>query len=151
MDFVPQLDTPEQQIQVDIDGVPIFGFIDSFDPNTRAFYEFKTGRKPWTEDRVAKHLQLDIYSLCIEEIYGSVEDECTLVWLPTEKIDKPKTGLITHEESYGIKLTGEVQTFKRVITDDERKATRELIVRVAKEISDDFTEYQSKPKGLVAF
>jgi hypothetical protein len=151
---IKQYATPEQQVQVDIEGVPIFGYIDSFDPETNSFYEFKTGRMPWTQKKVDKHLQLDIYSLCIEEIFGSVNDECMLIWMQTEKIVEPKVGLITHEDSHGIRLTGEVMEFTRVITDEERENTRTLIARVAQEISDDYTQYldaKSKPKGLVDF
>jgi len=151
---IRQYATPEQQIQVEIEGVPIFGFIDSFDPETNSILEYKTGRSPWTQKKVDKHLQLDIYSLCVEEIFGSVNDECMLIWMQTEKIDEPKVGLITHEDSHGIRLTGEVTEFTRIITDEERENTRELIARVAQEISDDYTEYleaKSKPRGLVDF
>ena len=132
---------PEQKINCEIEGVPIFGFIDSFDPETNSFYEFKTGRVAWTQKRVDKHLQLDIYSLCIENIFGSVNDECELIWMETEKNEEKTTGLITHEESHRIVLTGVVKEFKRTITESDRFACRDMIVRVAREISDDYSKY----------
>ena len=138
---IKQYVKPEQKINCEIEGVPIFGFIDSFDPETNSFYEFKTGRVAWTQRRVDKHLQLDIYSLCIENIFGSVNDECELIWLETEKKEEKTTGLITHEESHRIALTGVVKEFKRTITDEDRLACRDMIVRIAGEISDDYTKY----------
>ena len=140
---VPQLSKPEQQIQIEIEGIPLFGYIDSFDPETKGFYEYKTGRVPWTQKRVDSHLQLDIYSLAIEEIFGSVQDECKLVWMETKKMDEQLSGLVTHEDSHTIELTGKVVEFDRVIDDAKRQETRELIVRVAQEISDDFAEWSS--------
>lgn len=134
MDHILQYSTPEQKIECVIDGVPIFGFIDSFSPERRAFLEYKTGKQPWDEKRVKKHLQLDIYSLCIEHLWGSVEDTCHLIWMQTEQVDIKKEGRATHAEAYTIRLTGEVQTFERVVTKDDRYAVRELIVRVAHEI-----------------
>lgn len=148
MSHIRQLQKPEQRIDIMIDGVPIYGFIDSFDPDTKSFLEFKTGRQPWTKARVSKHLQLDLYSTAIEEMYGSVTDECMLIWMETEKIETPKIGLITHEESHGIRLTGVVKEFQRVITSEDRENMRTLLKRVAEEISDDYTEYQRGKRGL---
>lgn len=145
---IKQYIKPEQKINCEIEGVPIFGFIDSFDPDTRSFYEFKTGRVPWTQKRVDKHLQLDLYSLCIEEIFGSVNDDCELIWLETAQNKVKMTGLITHENSHNIVLTGTVKEFKRNITKDDREATKEMVVRIAEEISKDYTEYlKAKHQG----
>lgn len=141
---IKQYPKPEQQIKVNIGGVPIFGFIDSYDPETRSFLEYKTGRKPWTQTRVDKHLQLDIYSLAIEEIFGSVTDECELIWMETAKVEKPQVGLVAHEDSYGIELTGKVNSFPRTITKGDREATRQLIVSVAEAISKDYTKWQEE-------
>ena len=142
LSHIKQYVKPEQKFNVEIDGVKLFGFIDSFNPETNSFYEFKTGRTPWTQGRVDKHLQLPIYSVAIEEMFGTVTDECELIWMETRKVEKQQIGLLTHRDAYGIELTGKVREFKRTITKEERQATRELVVTVAKEISDDYTEWQ---------
>jgi RecB family exonuclease len=142
---IRQYAVPEQKIEIEIEGVKIFGFVDSFDPVRNAFLEFKTGKTPWTKKRVEDHLQLDIYSLAIETIFGAVQDDCHLIWMETERVDRPYgSGRITHEDAYGIRLTGRVETFERVIDADRRAWTRDLILRVAKEISDDYTAWQAK-------
>lgn len=143
---IRQYKVPEQKIEIEVEGVKIFGFIDSFDPDACAFLEYKTGKTPWTDARVRDHLQLDIYSLAIETIFGKVHDQCHLIWMQTERVETPSGGRITHENAYGIRLTGKVETFERVIDADRRAWTRDLIVRVAKEISDDYTAWQAKKK-----
>ena len=155
LDHIQQYPVPEQPLNVTIDGVPVLGFIDSFDPTKQRFLEFKTGKQPWTQKRVDNHKQLDLYSLCIQEIYGSVTDLCHLIWMQTENVDVKSVGLITHEDSHSIQLTGEVHTFERVITQDERNAMRELLITCAREIHDDYSEYlQNKTRptniGLVS-
>jgi hypothetical protein len=139
-----QYPQPEQEITTTIEGVPVFGFIDSFDPERCAFLEYKTGKEPWTQNRVQKHLQLDIYSLCIQNIFGKVDDTCHLIWMQTERVDIPQQGRITHENAYGIRMTGRVETFERTITQEERDNTRGLIVRVATEISEDFAAWKDE-------
>lgn len=138
---IPRYNKPEQEINCTIDDVPVFGFIDSYDTERHAFLEYKTGKQPWDEARVKQHLQLDIYSLAIQTIFGKVSDTCHLIWMETERIEDHPSGRITHADAYGIRLTGKVHTFERVITRIERDATRQLLTDVARAISDDYTEY----------
>lgn len=142
MSHVKQYSHPEYQINVSINGVPFFGFIDSFDPATKSILEYKTGKQPWTQARVDKHLQLALYSLSIELLEGEVNNTCELIWLETRKVEKKSSGLISHEESYGIELTGRVETFERTITKAEREETAALITKVADEIARDYAEYK---------
>lgn len=140
---IRRFDIPEQPLNVTIDGVPFMGFIDTFDSMKKQIGEYKTGVVPWTQERVNTHKQLDLYSLAVQELFGSVHETCYLVWLPTRKV-KPKTkGLISHEDSHSIELTGEVVEFERIITQDERDFARKLLVRVANEISEAYQEYNS--------
>lgn len=134
MDHIMQYSVPEQKLEFEVEDVKIMGFIDSFSPERNAIIEYKTGKQPWDQNRVNRHLQLDIYSLGVETIFGTVDDLCHLIWMQTERVDHKAEGRVTHADSYEIRLTGEVQTFERVITKDDRYAVRELIVRVAHEI-----------------
>lgn len=138
----------EKMFNLTIDEVPVFGFMDSFDPSTCSILEFKTGKTPWTQNRVDKHLQLDLYSLAVECMYDHVDDHTMLVWMETERVDRPVGGRITHHAAYGIKLTGRVTEFHRTVTKDDRLAMRRLLRSVAEEISKDYTEYQKlKARG----
>ena len=141
LSHILRYDTPEQELKFEVDGVPILGYIDTFDSVKHKVGEYKTGKTPWTQSRVDKHLQLDIYSLGVETIFGSVDDECVLVWLETERVNKPQGGRIQHGCEYEIQFTGKVREFKRVITKEDRERAYDTIVRVAQDISTDYSDW----------
>lgn len=133
----------EEQVKMPVDGVPFFAYVDSFDPQRLKFREYKTGKWPWTQEKVNNHMQLDIYSLLLSLKYGSVDDECHLDWIVTKNKLKftEFDGIQLKAESNEIEMTGEVMTFARVITQNERDRIRFLIRSVADEISRDYKEY----------
>jgi hypothetical protein len=139
--FIPHYPTFEYDASFVVDEVPVMAYIDNVDLNSYQFGEQKTGRTPWTQNKVNKHLQLDIYSMLMQLKLGFVQDDCYLIWVEAQK--KVKTvelpgGHIVTAESAEIELTGNYTQFKRTITQKERDACRELIVRVGKEISEDY-------------
>lgn len=139
----------EEQIKLEVDGVPFHGYLDQFWPERFKFRETKTGvRKPggaprWTQRDVDRHIQLDIYSMLIQLKYGSVDDECHLDWLHTKQ-KKSYIEFAGHQleaDSQEMELTGEVTSFTRVITQNDRDRMRFLIRSAALEISKDFTQW----------
>lgn len=140
---IPHGNIAEQELKFEVDGVPVLGYIDSFLSDKKYIFEMKTGKTPWTQGRVDKHLQLDIYSLGVELITGSVNDECVLVWLETQKRELPQGGRRTHAGAYEIEFTGKVKEFVRTITAREREEAYNTIVRVAQDISEDYTDWLS--------
>lgn len=149
---VPRYSISEHGIKTVVDEVPVLGYIDSFDPETKAFIEYKSGHlnskgeSPWNKVNVRKHEQLPFYSLLIEVTEGTVDRNCQLIWLETKFKSKTMEfdGHILESDSRELELTGRVEVFKRVITKWERIRMRNLIKQVAKEISEDFTNYQTK-------
>ena len=139
-DFIPRYQVFEHEFLKPIEGVSIKGAVDNMNPKIIQFMEQKTGRTPWTQAKVDKHKQLDIYSLLLQEEFGRVTDECYLVWVKTEKVKKTiMMGDIELEgESTEIKLTGEYKIFPRIITQKERDTMRALIIQVAREIEEDY-------------
>lgn len=144
-----QYEVQEEQVKLDVEGVPFYAYIDQFSPDRKKFREIKTGirRKDgsprWTQDLVNKHMQLDVYSALIEEKYGSVDDECHLDWIITRNKAKEIEfgGHTLVSESAELEITGEVVSFPRIISDTERKRIKFLIRSVAEEISNDYSEY----------
>lgn len=122
-----------------IQGVPVMAFIDSMNLDTCQFAEQKTGVTPWTQNKVNKHFQLDIYSLLIQKEFGDVQDECFLIWVKTEKVKKKR--IFDGHELEGreiIQLTGEYKMFPRVITQFDRDEMEKTIVKVGREIEEDY-------------
>lgn len=140
---ITRYDTAEQKLDFKVDGIPVLGFMDTFDSKTFKIGEYKTGKTPWTQGRVNKHFQLDVYSLGVETIFGQVDDVCVLVWLETRKIERPKEGRGTWLNAYEIEFTGKVKEFTRVITAEDRKAAYNKIITIAQDISEDYTDWLS--------
>lgn len=143
--FIPRFDTPEIIIRLDIDGVPMHGRLDSLCSKTFSFLDHKTSvNNKWTDKQVAKLLQLDIYSVLVEEKFGKVNDECQLISIETKLQDNSIifNGRKLFREP-GLVLTGNIKIFKRIINADKRREIRNLIVTVAQEITDDFTAWQN--------
>ena len=136
-------DTAEQELKFEVDGIPVLGYIDTFDSVNKKVGEYKTGKTPWTQGRVDKHFQLDVYSLGVETLFGSVDDECVLVWLETQRVEKEKNGRSTHASAYEIEFTGKVKEFTRTITKEDRASAYNKIVTIAQDISEDYTDWLS--------
>ena len=118
---------------------------DLFDPSTLSFAEVKTGMrtssgKPsWDEKKVSRHKQLDCYSLGIESLFGTVEEKCRLFWLVK---DKTQVEIIDGIMTDGPALfNGEVISFERVITADDRFNAKQWLVQAYHEISADYENY----------
>lgn len=147
MPGLEQYPVKEYQLNVLVDGIPVFGYADQYDPERVKFREIKTGMpRPdgsprWTDKEVAGHGQLDLYSLLLQIKHGRVDEECHLDWLHTRNKVKTITdafGNVLESKSRQLELTGEVTSFARVITQEDRDRMRETVKRVAREISEDY-------------
>lgn len=142
LDHVKQYSKPEHRFEIEIDGVTVMGYIDSYCPDTKSILEYKTSRTTfWNTQTVAKHKQLDLYSLAIEMTEGEVNDDLELIWLETEKFNEITTGLIPTTGAYEMRLTGKMEVFPRTVTEEDRQSMRDLVLQVADQISEDYTEY----------
>lgn len=142
--LVPRGDVMEHRIAISVGGVPFLGFMDSFKTDTCSIFEFKTGKDAWDTVRVHKHDQLTVYSLLAKLAHKKVDPIVTLVWLETRY--KPATFSIGSRVLEGdgdeLEFTGKIETFTRRIAQWERDAMKKMIVRVATEISEDYTKFK---------
>jgi len=135
LDHIEKYKVMEQKIMVEIDGVKVLSYLDSYQPYK--FLEYKTGVVSWTKTRVQKHLQLDWYSLMIQKWKGKVQDQCKLIWIETTK---EKINYHGHKIEGGIRLTGKVEVFKRSVKQWERDLLEKEIIKTAHEIRRDYKE-----------
>lgn len=148
-DHVPRLDTPEYAIDVELDGLKLKGYLDTFDSKTFGFGEYKTGhadkygKDPWDAVKVRKHEQLVFYSLLIKLKHGKVKNKTWLAWLETILQGKSISfaGHTLESDSQEVILTGRIQIFERVIFEWERKKLIKEIKKIATEITDDYENY----------
>jgi len=143
-DFVPRFPRFEREMLVVIDGIPVKAAIDNIDDLINKFRDYKTGRTKWTQTKVDKHLQLDLYSLLLEEEDGFVDDECFITHIEAENLVKTieMDGHLLEGKSTEIRCTGNVFEYPRIITKEDRARMRDLVVKVGREIEEDFAAYK---------
>lgn len=55
----------EYPLKVVFNGIPLIGFIDTFDLEKKKMREYKTARTVWTKKKAQDHGQLKMYALCL--------------------------------------------------------------------------------------
>lgn len=151
---VPQGNSPEHEINVEVLGVPFFGKLDDLHLDSLAIEEYKTGIRdlkghaPWDRVKVRKHKQLPLYALLVRSKFGTYNPDIQLTWMET------KWGNICTEVEFGgnkledcrqgLFLTGHVEVFKRQLRDWELDRMAALIRKSAEEISEDYKLWQKE-------
>ena len=113
-DFIPQYKEKEYEIKVEMEGIKLLGYLDSFDPKELNIYEYKTGKK-YTQGMANKLGQLDFYALLVYLKYKKLPKSIKLIWIETETNDDV------------VKFTGKIKTF-------EVKKTKQDIIKIASRI-----------------
>lgn len=146
----------EYRIEVELEeGLRLLGYLDAFNEDDLSILEFKTGhldskgKVPWDKVKVQKHKQLVFYSLLVKLKYGKVNPKVHLQWLETkfQKESREFNGHILEAEGKRLELTGRIETFERRIYKWEIDKMKEEIIKVAKEISNDYTLWQANQKS----
>lgn len=148
---VPGYKACEYPLMFEVEGVPIKGYIDSFDPNKKRVLEYKTsikrkdGKQHWNNVSVKKHNQMLLYALGVKTLLGSVHPEVKLIWMETDYrevcSEVPFGNTTITDCKPGLYLTGHFEVFKRKLEDWEFEWMKREIVKVATEISVDYTAY----------
>jgi len=133
-----------------IPGLKLLGYIDEFNEKTLAIVDDKTGhlniqgKPPWNQVKVQKHKQLDFYCLLTLLKYGKYNRDVKLRWLETRFKEETKefNGHVLKTKSRNLELTGYEKTFTRKIYKWEIENLKKEIIKVAEDISKDYTLWQ---------
>jgi len=84
---VPRYDVMEKALNVSFNDINMIGYIDSYCSKTHHFYEYKTSKRPWTQEKANTHGQLQMYALMLYSIYKVVPEDLkiTLIAMQTEE------------------------------------------------------------------
>lgn len=76
----------EYPVNIVLGGIPLVGYIDTYDPATHNFREFKTGKRAWDQKRANEHGQLRMYALALYVTHKVKPEDYTihLDWIPTK-------------------------------------------------------------------
>jgi len=123
--LIPKLDIMEDKLEVQYEHLNLLAFVDSGALDGTEFLEYKTGKIPWTQDKVDTHEQLDFYALCYYLRSGQeVIPTCRLYWIETEETDD------------GLRYTGYVEKFERSFTEEDMIHMLGNILKALKEIEE---------------
>ncbi len=124
--MLPKYDVADQEFRVDMTTrggyVTLLVKPDSFNSETKSFYEYKTGKTPWTQDKAQRHLQMWFYATAIFCKYGCVPKDCKLIWIETAV------------DGGSVTPTGLVREFPVVFTIKEILSFMVFVARIAREI-----------------
>lgn len=136
--LLPKYDIRDQEIRAELktrDGwIPILGRPDMMDSASKSFYEIKTGKVAWTQNKANKHPQLSFYAMLIYLAYKVIPPRISLVWIETQDTEE------------GIKPTGRVQEYIVNINLHDILQTMALTSKVAKEIEAAWAIHEPDPK-----
>lgn len=139
---IPRGTTPEYELKCELRGVPVLGYIDSYNEENRRIDELKTGKTPWTQARVDRHAQLKMYASCIKQLHGSYDPYVYLHWLETENCEDDVLIDGIAVGTRRIQLTGRLETFRTTVMVNDIIEYEKLVEDVAREISNDYTLWQ---------
>lgn len=133
-------DKPEYELRCEIFGVPMLGFLDSYDSVNNVFLEYKTGKNPWDQRKVQKHDQLTLYATMLKHITGKMPEYCDLIWIETKE-GAVEVNDFWRDNEKEINVTGKIVTFHREFDSREVDRMEFIILKAAEEISDAYKEF----------
>jgi len=123
--ILPKYDVADVEFRVDIKCrhgyVTLLAKPDSLDSRTKAFYEYKTGKVPWTQTKAQNHLQMWLYALSIYVAPRRIS-KSELIWIETTT------------DGNVVTPTGRIESFPVTFTVPELLKVMALVGRVAREI-----------------
>lgn len=130
--LLPKYDSCEQEITVEMSGIPLLGKLDTFNTKTFEFREYKTGRRAWTSRKAHGSFQMWFYAMLVYLKHKKVLHEAYLDWAETEEVN----GVVSP--------TGKIESFRVVFTLTGILETMATTSKVAKEISQCYQEELQK-------
>lgn len=108
--------------------IPLLIKLDTYNPTTHAFADYKTGRTKWTHAKVQSSEQMKFYTTALYLKHGVYDQEKSIVWLETEMGES-------------VRFTGHTQQLKFTMTLPEILRYSQVIARTALQISEDYKTY----------
>lgn len=133
-------DKPEFEIKTNVLGVPVLSYLDSYNSVENVFREYKTGKIPWTKQKVFKHGQLVFYAVALKHSIGKAPEYCDLDWIQTKEGGMEVEDFWRSNEKQ-VNVTGLIKSFHREFSEREIEKMEETIVRVANEISEAYQNF----------
>lgn len=124
--LIPKLSIMEHKVECVLsNGEKTLSFLDSCSSDLQEFFEYKTGKIAWTQEKVDKHQQLLFYALSLYISSGrTTVPKSTLYWIETEQTEQ------------GLRYTGVIESFDRTFTVEEVEDFELELINAIKEIEE---------------
>ncbi len=130
---MPQYDIQEYRIIEDMEGYLVRGTLDRYSTDLQKILDDKCTKTVWSANKAQKHMQLDFYSVLVQERHKEIDDESHIHCIP---IDMDDNGII--------RFTGEKPVLlPHVTTQATRDELRAKIISTAKDIVTCWDAYQA--------
>lgn len=130
---MPEYDIQEYRIVEDMDGYLVRGTLDRYSHGLHKILDDKCTKTIWSKNKAQNHMQLDFYSVLVEQRHNWVDDESHIHCIP---IDMDENGII--------RFTGDTPVLlPHVTTQEMRDELRAKIISTAKDITTAWTAYQA--------
>lgn len=137
MFLLPKYDVRDKEFRAivtsDTEEVEILIKPDSLDSATHNFYEYKTGKVPWTIKKAQNHLQMHYYAVGIFFTHQKIPT-ASLIWIETEHVENE------------VKPTGKIEEFPVHIDLETISWCANDIINVAKEIELEWLTHIPDPR-----
>ena len=133
-------DKQEFEIRCDVNGVPVFSILDTYNSVENVFRDTKTGKIPWTQAKVIKSGQLVFYATVLKHSVGKTPEYGDLDWIQTKEGGMEIEDFWRSNEKQ-INVTGIIKSFHREFDEREIEKMENLIVKVANEISEAYQAF----------
>lgn len=80
---LPKLEMADEMTTTKVVGLPIRARMDAANKDLKTFYEYKTGKVPWTQARVDKFDQITFYAMVCWSLTGAIPEDMRLIWVQT--------------------------------------------------------------------
>jgi len=138
---IPKLDYTEDELVFKVGDKDVLCYLDGVNIDYKMFAEVKTGKIPWTQERVDDHDQLLFYALAIWKL-KKVLPSSMLIWVETEETENRKE----------LNYTGRVEVFMREFKITELERFEQKVAHVIKEIEEyEYEEYELEDEKVAKY
>jgi len=132
----------EYEIRTEVNGVPVLSYLDFYDANDNHFEDDKTGKIPWSQQRLQKAEQFLFYATALKWETGKMPDYCVVNWFETkDAAAEAEVEDFWRSNEYVVQFTGKELSFRREFDERELERMERDILKTAQEISEAYIKF----------
>src|SRR3990167_2538441 len=132
--MIPRYTVMQAILTPDYKGLTLYGKLDTFNPLTTAFRDYKTSKNRWTQGQADSNQQMTFYALLVFLIHKQLPAAIHIDWIETK------------EENGEMKVTGKTQEFETKRSMVDLAKVSKSVIQVAEEISEHYKKFVNSLK-----